>query len=191
MPIPDYQSLMLPVLVSSSKGEVRIGSVVEELANQLGLSPEERSELLSSGKQTVFSNRVHWAKTYLSKAQLVEATRRGHFRITASGQTILQAQPTYIDNKFLMQFEQFRQFRERSIGGAEEGSQTIIPAPDDEKQTPDEMMRMAQRQIETALGQDLIDRVRNAPPGFRRANQRRFGLGSPFRLPPAPAWSFR
>jgi restriction system protein len=105
MPIPDYQSLMLPVLVSSSKGEVRIGSVVEELANQLGLSPEERSELLSSGKQTVFSNRVHWAKTYLSKAQLVEATRRGHFRITANGQTVLQAQPTYIDNKFLMQFE--------------------------------------------------------------------------------------
>jgi restriction system protein len=65
-----------------------------------------------------------------------------------------------------MRFEQFRQFRERSIGGAEEGSQTIIPAPDDEKQTPDEMMRMAQRQIETALGQDLIDRVRNAPPEF-------------------------
>jgi hypothetical protein len=62
-----------------------------------------------------------------------------------------------------MQFEQFRQFRGRSIGGAEEGSQTIIPAPDDEKQTPDEMMRMAQRQIEIALGQDLIDRVRNAP----------------------------
>ena len=99
MPIPDYQSLMLPVLVSSSKGEVRIGSVVEELANQLGLSPEERSELLSSGKQTVFSNRVHWAKTYLSKAQLVEATRRGHFRITARGQTVLQAQPTFNSGK--------------------------------------------------------------------------------------------
>jgi restriction system protein len=79
---------------------------------------------------------VHWAKTYLSKAQLVEATRCGHFRITARGQTVLQAQPTYIDNKFLMQFEQFRQFRERSIGGAEEGSQTIIPAPDDKNRRP-------------------------------------------------------
>jgi restriction system protein len=89
---------------------VRIGSVVEEFPNQLGLSPEERSELPSSGKQTVFSNRVLWAKTYLSKTQLVEATRRGHFRITARGQTVLQAQPTYIDNKFLMQFEQIRQF---------------------------------------------------------------------------------
>jgi restriction endonuclease Mrr len=59
MSIPDYQSLMLPVLVASSKGEVRIGQVVDELADQLELSPEDRSDLLPSGKQTVFSNRVH------------------------------------------------------------------------------------------------------------------------------------
>ncbi|NOT58310.1 MAG: hypothetical protein HOP18_27210 [Deltaproteobacteria bacterium] len=82
MPIPDYQSLMLPVLESSTKGEVRIGEVIDQLANQLGLTPEERTELVSSGKQTVFSNRVHWAKTYLNKAQLVEITRRGHFKTT-------------------------------------------------------------------------------------------------------------
>ena len=63
MPIPDYESLMLPVLIASSRGEVRISAVVEELANQLGLSAEERSELLPSRKQTLFSNRIHWAKT--------------------------------------------------------------------------------------------------------------------------------
>jgi restriction endonuclease Mrr len=72
--IPGYQSLMLPVLVSCSKGEVRIGPVVDELANKLGLSTQERSELLPSGQWTVFSNRVHWAKSYLSKAELVEIT---------------------------------------------------------------------------------------------------------------------
>jgi restriction endonuclease Mrr len=55
MSIPDYQSLMLPVLVASAKGEVRIGPVVDELANQLGLSPEERRELLPSGRQPVFT----------------------------------------------------------------------------------------------------------------------------------------
>jgi restriction endonuclease Mrr len=65
MSIPDYQSLMLPVLKASAKGEVRIGPVAEELANQLGLSPEERNELLPSGKQTVITNRAHWAKLYL------------------------------------------------------------------------------------------------------------------------------
>lgn len=70
MSIPDYQSLMLPVLVASSKGEVKVGAVVEELANQLGLSPDERAELLPSGRQTVFANRVHWGPrpTWLKRA---------------------------------------------------------------------------------------------------------------------------
>ncbi len=71
---------MLPVLLASSKGEVRIGEIVNQLADQLDLTPEERTELLTSGKQTIFSNRVHWAKTYLNKAHLVEITRRGYFK---------------------------------------------------------------------------------------------------------------
>jgi restriction system protein len=104
MSIPDYQSLMLPVLDASSRGEVRIGEVAEELADKLGLSSEERSELLPSGKQTVFNNRVHWAKSYLSKANLVEITRRGVFRITPRGQAVLDSKPAHVDNKLLMQF---------------------------------------------------------------------------------------
>jgi len=75
MAVPDYQSLMLPVLVASSKGEVRIGDVVNHLAEELKLGPEDRGELLPSGKQTLSGNRVHWAKTYLSKANLIEITR--------------------------------------------------------------------------------------------------------------------
>jgi restriction system protein len=167
MSIPDYQSLMLPVLLASSKGEVRIGPVVDALADQLSLSPEDRSELLPSGQQTVFSNRVHWAKSYLSKAQLVEITRRGYFRITPRGQTVLQSPPKKIDNKFLMQFEEFRHFRERSSGVArEEDDDTAAPALEDQRQTPDETMRLAYRQIETALIHDLLERIRNAPPDF-------------------------
>jgi restriction system protein len=166
MPIPDYQSLMLPVLVASAKSEVRIGSAVEELADQLGLNPQERSDLLPSGKQTVFSNRVHWAKSYLSKARLVELPRRGYFRITPGGQTVLHSQPAYIDNRFLMQFEEFRQFRERSNGADEQGTQAVVPSAEDQKQTPDEIMRTAHRQVESVLGQDLLDRVREAHPEF-------------------------
>ena len=167
MSIPDYQSLMLPVLVASSQGEVRIGAVVEELAERLGLAPEERSELLPSGKQTVFSNRVHWAKSYLSKAQLVELTRRGHFMITPRGLTVLKSPPAHIDNKYLTQFEEFRHFRERASGtSVGDGSPAIALPPEEQKQTPDETMRSAYRQIESALGQDLLDRVRNAPPEF-------------------------
>ena len=166
MAIPDYQSLMLPVLVASSKGEVRIGQVVEELADQLRLTLEERNELLPSGKQTVFSNRVHWAKSYLSKAHLVEITRRGHFRITPRGREVIETQPSHIDNKLLMQFEEFRQFRERSSEIAEPDEQTVIPASVNQKQTPDEAMRTAHQEIETALGQDLLDRIRKASPDF-------------------------
>jgi len=84
MTIPDYQSLMLPVLIASSKGEVQIGPVVEELANQLGLTPEERSALLPSGKQTVIANRVNWAKSYLKQAGLVENTRRGQAQVQST-----------------------------------------------------------------------------------------------------------
>jgi restriction system protein len=166
MSIPDYQSLMLPVLAACAKGEVRIGPVVDELADQVGLSPEERNELLPSGQQTVFSNRVHWAKSYLSKAQLVEITRRGYFRITPRGQTVLESSPQKIDNKFLTQFEEFRQFRERSTVTAEPDSKTPAPALEDQKQTPDETMRMAYRQIESTLIHDLLDRIREAPPDF-------------------------
>ncbi len=170
MPIPDYQSLMLPVLLASSNGEARIGAVVEELADQLGLSPEERSELLPSGKQTVFSNRVHWAKTYLAQAGLIENTRRGHFAITLRGRQTLASHPSHIDNAFLSQFEEFKQFKERARVSQSEGSQVQAEAEEttlrNETETPDEIMRRAQKQINAALAQDLIDRVRAASPEF-------------------------
>jgi len=85
MLIPDYQSLMLPVLKVASAGEVKVSDVVKKIADQLGLSDEERNELLPSGRQPVIYNRVQWAKTYMSKALLIESTRRGHFKITRRG----------------------------------------------------------------------------------------------------------
>ena len=166
MSIPDFQSLMLPVLTTSSKGEVHIGGVVKQLADELGLTPEERSELLPSGKQTVFANRVHWAKSYLGKAQLVEITRRGYFQITARGQDVLQSKPARIDINFLAQFAEFREFRDKSGGQAEQDNEISLPLSVEQKQTPDEVMRAAHSQIETALAQDLLDRILKAPPDF-------------------------
>lgn len=154
------------MLACSSTGEVRIGNVVERLADDLGLTLEERSELLPSGQQTIFSNRVHWATSYLSKAGLIEATRRGHFKITERGQTVLSSQPSHIDNKILMQFDEFRRFRDRSSETQQPLNQPSLPALEDQMQTPDESMRTAWRQIETALAQDLLDRICAAPPDF-------------------------
>jgi restriction system protein len=86
MAIPDYQTLMLPILKISGDGqEQRISDVVDQLARDFQLTEEERQQLLPSGKQTTFANRVHWAKTYLGQAGLLEATRRAHFRISDRG----------------------------------------------------------------------------------------------------------
>lgn len=162
--IPGYQDLMLPVLRAAHGGEVRIGEVIHRLADDLRLSDEARTVLLPSGRQALFANRVHWAKFYLTKAGLVEATRHGHFRITDRGCDVLAGNPERIDNRFLATFEEFREFRDRSVssGDAVDAIETeIIP-----EQTPDEIIRTAHSRIENALGQELLDRVRSAPPEF-------------------------
>jgi restriction system protein len=170
MSIPDYQSLMLPVLSASLDGEIRFGDLVERLAEKLALTPEERAELLPSGKQTIFNNRVHWAKTYLSKAGLLESTRRGYFKITPRGHQVLESKLARIDVKFLSQFAEFQEFKERSrlAQGAAENQNPTAPVCADEiaAEPPNEIMLRAHRQIESALAQDLLDRIRSAPPEF-------------------------
>lgn len=161
--VPDYQSLMLSVLRAAADGEQRIGAVAQRLADDLGLSEEARLALLASGRQTIFANRVHWAKTYLAKAGLVEATRRGHFRLTPRGKDVLASNPDRIDNRFLSRFEEFRQFTNRANDVDAAVSQAI---DDPAGQTPDEIMRAAHQRIEAALAEDLLDRVRSAPPDF-------------------------
>ena len=166
MAVPDYQSLMFPVLMVSTTGEVRIGDAVDCLAEQLHLTREERVQLLPSGKQTLFGNRVHWAKTYLTKAGLLESTRRGHFKITERRRQVIASHPLRIDNEFLNQFAEFRQFKKRSANDAALGAKLIEPALVTRNETPDEIMRVAHKQVETSLAQDLLDRIRAAPPAF-------------------------
>jgi restriction system protein len=95
--IPDFQSLMLPVLKESAAGEVRISEVVTELGVKLGLSEAELSELLPSGKQTTFANRVNWAKSYLGKAGLIKLTKRAYFEISDRGRAVLENPPPAIN----------------------------------------------------------------------------------------------
>ena len=166
MQIPDFQSLMLPVLQASANGEVRFADVVERLAEQLGLTPEARAELLPSGKQTVFNNRVHWAKTYLAKAGLLESTRRGHFKITPRGEQVVASHPDRIDISFLNQFEEFKQFREKSSHVGNQGEETLEPGLATQKQTPDEIMRVAHKQIEDSLAQELLESLLEFAPDF-------------------------
>lgn len=169
--IPDYQTLMRPVLACAAAGETRIGDAVEHLTNQLGLTPDERAELLPSGKQSRFANRVNWAKAYLAKAGLVENTRRGYFRITQRGQAALADATATINNAYLDQFKEFQDFKARvnEADGATDATPAQVSAPFGAQvgtETPDEALRKAHSAITGALEADLLDRVRKATPAF-------------------------
>jgi restriction system protein len=164
--IPDFQTLMLPVLRIAAEGEVRISDVVERLADEFALSAEERSHLLPSGRQTTFANRVHWAKSYLGKAGLVELTKRAHFRITENGREVLTAPPERIDIKYLNRFPSFQQFREAE-DVRESGDTASSPTADSVTAlTPDEIMRNAHYRLEVALADELMQRIRSNTPEF-------------------------
>ena len=165
--IPDYQSLMRPVLACAAAGETRIGDTVEQLAEKLGLTPDERAQLLPSGKQTRFSNRVNWAKAYLVKAGLAENTRRGYFQITPRGEAALADAATTINNAYLDQFKEFQDFKAKVNEG--DGATAATPAQVStplSTETPDEALRKAHGAITGALAADLLDRVRKATPAF-------------------------
>jgi restriction system protein len=168
MPIPDYQSLMNPVLLKAADGEVSVRSVIEQIGDELGLSEAERSQLLASGRKRVLDDRVHWAKSYLTQAGLVELTRRGHFRVTERGIQALKSKPPRIDNAYLSQFQEFRDFlnrkrRPNAQSPASDGVDTgdAVVAASKEGETPDAAIRTAHRTIEEALATELLARIRS------------------------------
>jgi restriction system protein len=123
--------------------------------------------LLPSGKQTTLANRVHWAKTFLSQAVLLEATKRAHFRITERGRKVLAEGPARIDNEYLSQFAEFIQFRERRRMPGTPVSSTAAEIPVAPVQTQNELLRSSTvKQIETALRKELLDRILVATPVF-------------------------
>jgi restriction system protein len=166
MAIPDYQALMLPVLKAASGGEIRLGEAIDRIADELKLNAEDRSAMLPSGSQATFNNRVAWARSYLGKAGLLEATRRGWFVLSDRGRQLLESNPTSIDNKILTQYEEFRKFRDRSTEMAETSAIQDAAPLLDSRGTPDDTLRAAQNQIEAALQEDLLDRVRASSPAF-------------------------
>ena len=170
MAIPDYQSLMLPVLKLASDGlEHRMSDVVDSLGSQLKLTEAEREELLPSGKQPVFNNRVHWAKTYLAQAKLLASTRRAFFRITDRGRAVLAEHIERIDAKFLRRFEEFNAFVASDKPGKHQ-LPDIVQLVGEEKaisqSTPDELLRATIKEVENALAAELIPRICAASPAF-------------------------
>ncbi|MBV9548302.1 MAG: restriction endonuclease [Alphaproteobacteria bacterium] len=167
--IPDYQTLMLPVLRSVADGPAEIGTVVERLAAEFPLTDEERNALLPSGKQRVIANKVHWAKTYLKQAGLVEPVGRGVFQITDRGRKALSAGLQRIDNNYLLQFPEFQAFKEKarqSHEGTSSASGLQSTTVDQDVDSPEDMLRRAHRRTTDELKAELIERIQKATPDF-------------------------
>lgn len=154
---------MLPVLEESAAGEVRISDVVAVLERKLALTEEELSELLPSGKQTTFANRVNWAKSYLGKAGLIRLTKRAFFEISERGRAVLANPPPVINIKFLEAFPEFRAFKE--VPGERPMTQPSDPS-DFKGLAPDEVIRSANNELQQSLGAELLGKILASPPDF-------------------------
>lgn len=169
MAIPDYQSLFIPVLKFASDGnEHSLRETIEALARQLGLSEADKDELLPSGKQRKFDNRVSWARTYLQKALLLTSPGRSKFRITERGMKVLQENPPNINVKFLRQFPEFVVFQTHPDrdGKIEENNHTTQEILEKTSQTPQEILEASYQSLRQTLAQELLERIKNSPPKF-------------------------
>jgi len=164
--IPDYQTIMLPLLELFSDGrEHNYRDIVEQLATHFKITPEERRELLASGSQPVFDNRVGWAKTYLKKAGLLDSPRRATFVITEVGKQTLRNKPERLDAKYLRQFPAFIEFQQASRNNSESLEPETSSFYNNE-QTPEERLDLAYQGIRKSLASELLNKVVELPPAF-------------------------
>jgi restriction system protein len=162
MPIPDYQTLMLPLLrFLEDNKEHSLQEAVEHLSNEYRLSPEERQQLLPSGQQTIIRNRVGWARTYMKKAGLIDPVKRGYFKLSDKGKEALKKKPEKVNVHFLEQFPEFIAFRE--LHNKPHEKPEIVP---DVEQTPEEALDGAYQRLREDLEAEILQQVKAVSPAF-------------------------
>jgi restriction system protein len=160
--LPDYQSIMLPLLkLTSDKAEHRMNDLVEKLAYQFKLSEEEKKELLPSGSTFVFGNRAAWARTYLKKAGLLDSPKRGVVQITDRGSALLKKNPKEINVTVLSQFPEFQEFHSTKRDNSNKNGFDELS-----DKTPEESLELAYQELRKSLAQELIGRVITLSPAF-------------------------
>jgi restriction system protein len=163
--IPDYQTLMLPLLKAVSNGkEYKTSELINLLATEFNLTSLERKELLSSGIQTVFDNRVGWAKTYLKKAGLIGSPKRAVVVISALGKETLAKNPETINAKYLKQFPSFIKFQNASKSDSVDDDSNATTA--NSSQTPEESLEQAYIYLRENLASELLNKVIEQPFDF-------------------------
>lgn len=171
MAVPDYQSLMLPILQALADGNPRpVSEVRADVAQRLGLSEDELQERIPSG-QPVFDSRANWAMSYMAQAGVLHRPRRGIIRITERGREALGSDIDRIDNRFLEQFEEFREFRERSrrprhTSDQAGGETQSEPADEQTEIAPQERLSAAVNEANAALATEIVERLRSRDPSY-------------------------
>lgn len=168
MAVPDYQSIMLPLLrfAEERKAEISTDEAVDALATRLGLTEDDLKEMLPSGLQRTFLNRVGWAATYMKKAGLLEPTRRGYYQITSRGQELLKKKPTKIDVKLLKQYPEFVEFQQ--LRGTRSGikKDAAKDSQDAATETPSEALENAYENLRDELVDELLTKLKKTTPAF-------------------------
>ncbi len=161
MAIPDFQSIFLPLLKACADGQEHTKQeLLPLLAKQFGLTDDELSIKLASGKQGMFDNRVAWTKTHLKQAGLIESLRRGVFRISARGVGVLQENPSFLNIRYLKRFPEYVIF---NTGKPKDESKLVEPTFVS-AETPDELIAGGYKQLREALAMDLIGRIKSVSP---------------------------
>lgn len=164
MPVPDYQTLMLPLLQLFAAGNTRVVDCLPALRKQFAITDEEAAELLPSGQMTYLTNRANWARSYLGKAGLLQSPRRGVHEITEAGKKFLTTNPTEINNKVLESFVSFSEWRAAAKQGVDPENalpRTIKEVPE---QTPEDAIASAHAILDASLSDDLLAILRDVNP---------------------------
>jgi restriction system protein len=161
--IPDFQSFFLPLLLLASDGNIHsVRDAIETLSNQFNLSDEERKALLPSGTQRIVDNRISWARTYLTKAGLLETPKRGYFQITPAGRALIATNPQELNINALIQYDGFREFR----FGKSSQTENKKDVPGSPQATPQEQLEEGIEKINQNLSEELLHEVKNCSPSF-------------------------
>lgn len=167
MALPTYQTSMLPLLeFSADRKEHSLREAVVAVGNAFGLSEEERSQLLPSGRKPVIEDRVGWARTYLGQAGLLESTRRGHFCITARGLQLLSTNPATVNDQTLKQYPEFVEFVARKSRKKTTNDSVAIDYSDQGQNTPEESLEDSYQVIRNRLAVEVLEQVKSCSPLF-------------------------
>lgn len=162
MRLPDFQSLMLPVLSLLSQHRRSTSEIVDSLADQLNLTTDERTTLLPAGRQTIIANRTHWALAHLNRAGLVHRISQGHYELTPTGLELLNNPPLQVSIAFLQKYPDYANSRSttnRDQASSGDDTSVAAPSPSLQRLTPEEQIEAADKSLRSELVSALVARL--------------------------------